>query len=81
MKYIDFQILNWNHFKSKGSLLSQDYMASIEKGILTSIFPEAKELLDLSMKGRYWTSYRNRTISQFVVWNEDNLISKSETPE
>ena len=45
-----------------------------ETGLLSSVYPEAKEVLRLNSMGTYWLGCRNRVLSQFVVWNDNSLI-------
>lgn len=63
------------HAKSQGAnvgcLLSKDYLAAFEKGILTT--PEdskeiVKKVLEQNTRFSFWTGYRERVSDQLVVW-------------
>jgi DNA polymerase gamma 1 len=44
----------------------------MEKGVLNSDFPEAKQALEAAISCSYWVSVQSRVKSQFVVMNKDN---------
>lgn len=55
-----------------GCPLSKDYLSEMEKGVLNSDFPEAKQALEAAISCSYWVSVQSRVKSQFVVMNKDN---------
>lgn len=43
-----------------GNLITKDFLAEFESGLISSDLPQAQELLDLSIAISYWTSVRSR---------------------
>lgn len=43
-----------------GNIITKDYLAEFETGVISSDLPQAQELLDLSIAMSYWTSVRSR---------------------
>ncbi|OWB54568.1 hypothetical protein B5S28_g418 [[Candida] boidinii] len=55
-------------------LFSKAFVSHFESGLLSSDNETAKNALQLSVSNSYWTSSRERIISQFVVYNDDKHI-------
>lgn len=55
-------------------LFSKAFVNHFESGLLSSNNETAKKALQLSVSNSYWTSSRERIISQFVVYNDDKHI-------
>ncbi|KAI9297872.1 hypothetical protein K502DRAFT_61279 [Neoconidiobolus thromboides FSU 785] len=56
-----------------GNPLSKSYTSALEKGILSSEYPLAKEALTMNTQCAYWISSRERVNNQFVVWQEGEV--------
>lgn len=58
------------------SVLAKSYLSFFEKGILTSEFDYALEILELNSTASYWMGNRQRIFDQFVVYS-DPLAKKN----
>ncbi|KCV68887.1 hypothetical protein H696_04304 [Fonticula alba] len=54
-----------------GNPLSKDYLSAIETGLLTSVYPVAREVLRSNSVCSYWMSARSRVFQQFVAYAEE----------
>jgi DNA polymerase gamma 1 len=54
-----------------GNPLAKGYLQYFEKGTLTSAYTYAKEALEMNASCSYWTSARDRIMSQMVVYNDE----------
>ena len=63
------------------SPLAKGYSQFFERGTLTSQYELAKEALDMNASCSYWTSARDRIISQMVVYENDVQNDKSRKNE
>ena len=61
--------------------LAKGYSQFFERGTLTSQYELAKEALDMNASCSYWTSARDRIISQMVVYENDIQNDKSKKNE
>ncbi|TPX62628.1 DNA-directed DNA polymerase [Powellomyces hirtus] len=57
--------------KNCGSPLSKSYISAFENGTLTSQYEAAKHILTLNAQCTYWTSAKQRVLSQFKCWGKD----------
>jgi DNA polymerase gamma 1 len=51
--------------------LAKGYLQYFEKGKLTSAYAYAKEALEMNASCSYWTSARDRIMSQMVIYNKE----------
>ncbi|KAJ1913904.1 DNA-directed DNA polymerase gamma mip1 [Mycoemilia scoparia] len=51
--------------------LAKGYQSAIEKGTLSSEYPNAKKAMSMEMMCSYWTSAKERVKSQLVVWDDE----------
>ncbi|KAJ2595837.1 DNA-directed DNA polymerase gamma mip1 [Coemansia sp. RSA 1722] len=63
-----------------GNPLSKGYQSAIEDGTLSSTYEMAKQAINMNAMCSYWISARERVKSQFVVWDNDAVDSRTNTP-
>jgi DNA polymerase gamma 1 len=61
-----------------GNLITKDYLAEFESGVISSDLPQAQELLNLAIAIAYWTSVRSRV--ERVTYDESQGF-KAHVPE
>lgn len=63
--------------KRSTAVMSKSYAKFFEKGILTSEYSYAQEILDLNSTASYWMGNRARILDQFVVYGDSGSDSNS----
>ncbi|KAH3666224.1 hypothetical protein OGAPHI_004413 [Ogataea philodendri] len=58
--------------------MSKPFLRHFEQGVLSSNYDLAKDALNLAVRNSYWTSSRERIMSQFVVYQTEKGSSKSD---
>ncbi|KAI8995908.1 DNA polymerase family A-domain-containing protein [Gaertneriomyces semiglobifer] len=59
--------------KNCGSPLGKSYVSAFETGILTSQYPDARQILDMNVQCAYWAGAKQRVEDQFVVWGTEEF--------